>query len=241
MKAIILAAGEGRRLHPITIEKPKALLDVGGRTLFERSLKAIYTAGLEPEDIIVLSGHQASTLFPYAHNCNFINNELYKTTNNIYSLWLARNELRGADFLLLNCDVLFHPNLLFNLLEDKRGNLLVVDDIHPLAEEEMKVMLDGNSRITAISKTLDPKESGGEYIGLAKFGKDFSRSLFAEIDKMISNGNTGVWYENAIAGILHDAPIFSLSTKGLPWIEIDTHEDLARADSTARGIDKEEN
>jgi len=238
MKAIILAAGEGRRLHPVTQDMPKAMLEVKGRTLIERALDALNSAGMNNAEVIILSGHKADKLRQAAAGCLFIHNELYASTNNIYSLWLARKELAGEEFILLNSDVLFAPQLLKLMLEDERGSVLVVDDVSPLVEEEMRVMTDGAGRITAIAKTLDAETSAGEYIGLARFGEEFSQALFARIEEMVGAGETGVWYENAIADILAAHPLYSLSTRGLPWIEIDTHEDLARAAQVALEIEK---
>lgn len=237
MKAVILAAGEGRRLHPLTLDRPKAMLEVGGRTLIERALSALRGAGIERSEVIILAGHKAERLKEVALHCRFIHNEIYDTTNNIYSLWLARGELVGQEFLLLNSDVLFASQMVKNILQDARSSLMMVDDVNPLVKEEMRVMVNGEQRITAIAKTLDRRQSAGEYIGLARFGKDFSKAFFDKMDEMIADGQTGVWYENAIADILADYPLYSLSTLGLPWIEVDTHEDLARAVEIAKKID----
>lgn len=240
MKTIILAAGEGRRLHPLTLDRPKAMLEVGGRTLIERALDALRGAGISNTDVIILSGHMPEKLRLLAPDSLSIHNEVYDKTNNIYSLWLASTLLAGKEFLLLNSDVLFAPVMIKRILESKKESAMVVDDVSPLKEEEMRVAVDRERRITAISKAIAIEESAGEYIGLARFGRIFSAALFTKIDEMIKSGNTDVWYENAIAGILGDYPIYSLSTGGLPWIEIDTHEDLARAAEIAREIDRVE-
>ncbi len=237
MKAIILAAGEGRRLHPLTIDRPKAMIEVGGRMLIERALSALRGAGIERSEVIILSGHKVEKLKEAAPDCRFIHNEIYDTTNNIYSLWLARGELVGQEFFLLNSDVLFASQMVKDILQDARSSLMMVDDVNPLVKEEMRVMVNGEQRITAIAKILDREQSAGEYIGLARFGKDFSKAFFDKMDEMIKAGETGVWYENAIAEILGEYPIYSLSTRGLPWVEVDTHEDLARAVSIAKKID----
>ncbi len=238
MKTIILAAGEGRRLHPLTLERPKAMLEVGKRTLIKRALDGLRSAGIKDAEIIILSGHKVERLKEAAPDCRFIHNDVYASTNNIYSLWLARKELAGEEFVLLNSDVLFAPRLAQDILAGKRESVLMVDDVSPLVEEEMRVMTNGAGRITAIAKTLDAEMSTGEYIGLARFGREFSRGFFDRMDEMVQAGQTGVWYENAIADILPDNPIYSLSTQKLPWVEIDTHEDLARAAEIAREIDK---
>lgn len=240
MKTIILAAGQGKRLYPLTLDKPKAMLEVGGRTLIERALDALFQAGIRNSEIIMLSGHKAQKLKAAAPECLFIHNDRYDSTNNIYSLWLARKELAGEEFMLLNSDVLFAPELAQRILADGRESVLMVDDVNPLVAEEMRVTVDGKGRVTAIAKTIDAKRSAGEYIGLARFGSQFSQAFFKRMDEMIQAGQTLVWYENAIADILADHPIYSLSTQGLPWIEIDTHEDLACATEIAQKIDKME-
>lgn len=236
MKTIILAAGEGRRLHPLTIDRPKAMLEVGGRTLFDRALEGLRKAGFDNSEIIILSGHKADLLKSVAPECIFIHNEKYNSTNNIYSLWLARDMLAGEEFILLNSDVLFSPRMAQDIISAPRESVLLVDDVNPLIEEEMRVKVDDDLRVTAIAKTLKVKVSAGEYIGLARFGRDFSKALFDQIGEMVNDGQTDVWYENAINDILDSCPLYSLSTKGLPWIEIDTHEDLARASKIADDI-----
>lgn len=240
MRTIILAAGEGRRLHPLTIDKPKALLDFAGRTLLERALANLRSTGIKDSEIVILSGHAANKLKAAAPRCIFIHNERYASTNNIFSLWLAGSELAGQEFMLLNSDVLFAPELIKDMLAAQRESVLLIDDVKPLTEEDMKVMANGKGRITAIAKTLDPHESAGEYVGLARFGAGFSQAFFRRMDEMIQAGQTHVWYENAIDGILGDHPIYLLSTQGLPWIEIDTHEDLACAAEIAQKIEKME-
>jgi choline kinase len=240
MKTVILAAGEGRRLHPLTKDRPKAMLEVGGRMLIERALSALRGAGIERSEVIILSGHKVEKLKEAAPDCRFIHNEIYDRTNNIYSLWLAGGELAGQEFLLLNSDVLFASQMVKNILQDARSSLMMVDDVNPLVKEEMRVMVNAKQRITAIAKTLDRKQSAGEYIGVARFGKDFSKAFFDKMDEMIKAGETGVWYENAIAEILDEHPLYALSTKGLPWIEVDTFEDLARAEEVARAIESQE-
>jgi choline kinase len=240
MKTIILAAGEGKRLYPLTLDRPKAMLEVGGRTLIERALDSLSRAGIRDPEIIILAGHKSQKLKTAAPECLFIHNQLYDSTNNIYSLWLARKELAGEEFMLLNSDVLFAPELAQKILTDGRESVLMVDDVNPLVEEEMRVMVDGEGRVTAIAKTIDAQRSAGEYIGLARFGAAFSQALFKRMDEMIQAGKTNVWYENAIAEILGDQPIYLLSTQGLPWIEIDTHEDLARAAEIDREIENME-
>ncbi|MBD3285941.1 NTP transferase domain-containing protein [candidate division WOR-3 bacterium] len=237
MNTIILAAGEGRRLHPLTLERPKAMLNVGGRTLIERALDGLQNAGISMTDIIILSGHKSALLEAAAPECTFIHNKIYDSTNNIYSLWLARERLAGEEFILLNSDVLFSKKMAVDVLSDDRESVLVVDDVSPLVTEEMRVKVDGKGRITEIAKTLDVEESAGEYIGLARFGRDFSKALFERIGEMVSTDQTDVWYENAINDILDTFPLYSLSTRGMPWIEIDDHGDLDRASEIAKKID----
>lgn len=188
-------------------------------------------------DIIILSGHKSGLLETAAPECTFIHNDVYDSTNNIYSLWLARERLAGEEFILLNSDVLFSQKMAVDVLSDDRESVLLVDDVSHLVEEEMRVKVGDRGRITAIAKTLEVEESAGEYIGLARFGEEFSRALFKKIDEMVNDGQTDVWYENAVNDILETLPLFSLSTRGMPWIEIDDHNDLERAAEIAREVD----
>lgn len=232
LPAVILAAGRGSRLGALTSERPKALLPVAGRALVERQVAALRAARVAP--IYLVTGFARESFGALlGADVREIHNARWATTNNLVTLATAGDVLDGG-FLLLNSDVLFHPAILASLLACPHPCALAVDDRGRLAEEEMKVRFDDTGRLAAIAKTLDPAASAGEYIGLAKFDAAGARALRAAMAAMVAAGRTGEWYEGAFQAVAATLDIRACSTDGLPWTEVDTAEDLARAEELAR-------
>ena len=158
MKAVILAAGAGTRLGKYTEELPKTLVDVGGFPILAHTLKSILECGIT--DIMIVTGYEARKVEAFVegmdidadYDVEYIHNRRYNETNNIYSIYLTRDVLEGESFVLINSDVLFHPDILKGLVNSPRqGVILSVDFTVEIAEEEMKVKIEGD-RIVAISK-----------------------------------------------------------------------------------------
>lgn len=238
MKAIIIAAGTGSRLGEYSKEKPKTLVEISGTPILGYTLNNLIKAGIK--DIVIVTGYMADKIREFINkeydnklNVSYVHNEIYDKTNNIYSIYLAKDELIGSDFLLINSDVLFHEEILRALMEsEKKGVVLSVDFSVKLGEEEMKVKIDGDT-IVKISKKIPPEEADGEYIGLTRIDKDFSSVFFESVEKTIKEKGTGVFYEEAFQTMIDDGNKLRYeSTKGLPWIEIDTPEDLKVAQET---------
>ncbi len=233
VKAIILAAGIGRRLHPLTENKPKALLKVGGKPLLHYQLENIQKK-INLKDVYIITGHCSKLIENFAPSCITIKNQRYETTNNIYSLWLMRNIIKEG-FVLFNSDVLFHEKILDKIIESRFENAIVVDDYKKLGEEEMKVNLNEN-KLVKINKYIEPKKATGEYIGISKFSKSGARILFNKVDELIKQGKVNEWYEEAFAEIVNELSIYGISTEGLPWIEIDDFRDLKNAQTVIDDI-----
>ena len=229
MKAIVLAAGESRRMASVTRDRPKCLLDVSGKSLLEHQLDAFGDHGLE-EVVVVAGYHDEMVGRACAGRARTILNPIFRTTNSIYSLWLAREAAAGG-FVLANGDVLFHPSLLERLLSSHHEDALVISFGEDLAEEEMKVRVEGD-RILDINKTMDPEEADGENVGLLKFGPEGAVVLFEKLEGLIAEGLTDKWAPYAFREILDRRPLYAVSTAGLPWIEIDFVEDLEMARRT---------
>lgn len=229
MKAIVLAAGESRRMAPVTRERPKCLLDVCGKSLLAHQLDAFRDHGLE-EVVVVAGYHEEMVGQACAGRARTIINPIFRTTNSIYSLWLAREAAAGG-FVLANGDVLFHPGLLERLLSSQHEDALVISFGEALAEEEMKVRVEGD-RILDINKTMDPEKADGENVGLLKFGPEGAAVLIEKLEELISEGLTDKWAPYAFRAILDRRPLYAVSTAGLPWIEIDFAEDLEMARRT---------
>jgi len=229
-KAVILAAGRGRRLKHETERLPKALVDICGHPLMELIFKNL-ASFTRTRSVIVATGHMADMVEErigkecHGIRIEYVINVEYDSTNNAYTLWLLREHLSNG-FLLINTDVLFDGRLLGRVELSSVRNFLVVDGTHPLDEEDMKVeLLDG--RIVDISKGLDPAGSHGEYIGIAGFGAEGAAELVKELDETaVGKKKTDIYYEDVIQRILERCTIRALDSAPYVWTEIDTLEDL---------------
>jgi choline kinase len=229
MRGIILTAGRGDRLRPITGRRPKCLATVGGCTILERQLRALRASGISR--IAVVTGYRAEDVRQVSGpSVEFVHNPRYAMTNSLYSLWLARDLLREG-FVVLNCDVVFHRQLLMDLLTARYEDALLMafrgrDERY--SDEEMKLRV-RNGRVIEISKTLRDGESDGESIGIAKFGVSGAALLVEEMDRLIAAGAFRDWAPAAFAGFCRRRPLHVVDHRGFPWIEIDSPNDYWRA------------
>jgi choline kinase len=236
MKGLVLAAGAGRRLQPLTDGLPKTLLPLAdGRTILDLALANLRSAGLE--DVIVVTGFAAERIEEqvpalerrHGVRLELVFNERAEEWNNAYSLWLAR-EAFADGILLVNGDTV-HPRSVEETLLAARGPgvLLAVDSEKRLGEEEMKVLLDGDGALTRINKAIDPASADGEYIGLTLVEPEAAEAL-ADALEATWRRDTSLYYEDGFqelvdrGGEVHVAPIGTVD-----WVEVDDHADLARA------------
>jgi choline kinase len=149
----------------------------------------------------------------------------------MYSLWLAR-PLLFEGFVVLNCDVLFHPVLLQDLLSARHADALLLayrDPAQPpFGDEEMKVKV-RCGRVVDISKQMNPDEADGENLGIVKFGADGARVLVDIMDRLIGAGGVRDWAPRAFRELAQVRPLYAIGTRGYPWIEIDFPADYDRA------------
>ena len=230
MRAIILAAGKGSRLNGTAGESPKCLVPLGGVSLIERQIRVLRDAGVD--DIAVVVGCQADRVRrACGHEIAYIENTRYAQTNSLYSLWMAR-PLLYEEFVVLNCDVVFHPALLTDLLTSRHENALLLEyreaSQPSYGDEEMKVKVQGG-RVVDMSKEMDPAEADGENLGIVKFGARGAAALVAIMDELVAEGRLRDWAPRAFATFARRHPLYAIGTRGLPWIEIDFPEDYQRA------------
>ena len=235
MKAVILAAGMASRLRPLTSSTPKCLLKVGERTLLQRSMDALVREGIR--EFVIVTGYlheqvEAFVSRTYGEDISvrFIHNKDYETTNNIYSLWLARPEADGEDILLLDSDLLYDGDIVKRVLADRHENVLTLIR-HELGEEEMKVVTDARGAITEISKTCDPAQAAGESLGIERMGKAYTAALYRELEVMMTQEHLeNSFYELAFLRLISRGSTFSvLDVTDLFSCELDTVEDFETA------------
>ncbi len=237
-QAVILAAGIGSRLRPITLRKPKCCVRVDSRPILAHQLRAYAAAGVTR--VYVIAGYMRGQVARLCSgiaadidgfSVDVIENEIYANTDNLYSLWLAREAVDGESFLLSNGDVVFDPSLV-ERVATADGGTVISCDAGTYSEESMKVTVDGDGRIDHISKGISEDEAYAVSTDLYRFSASFSGALFDEIGRIIENRAeyTG-WTEVAIDDLLsagHDARPIDVS--GLRWVEIDDYDDLTEAD-----------
>jgi choline kinase len=230
MRGIILAAGKGSRLNGTAGESPKCLVKAGGMTLIERQIRALHRSGID--DIAVVVGCQADQVRKVCgQGVTYVENVRYAQTNSMYSLWMAR-PLLYEGFVVLNCDVLFHPVLLDDLLTARHENALLLayrEANQPsYGDEEMKVKV-RSGRVVDMSKQMDPTEADGENLGIVKFGAEGASVLVDIMDRLITAGGLRDWAPRAFCEFAQVRPLHAIGTRGFPWIEIDFPEDYQRA------------
>jgi len=231
MKAIILVAGKGSRLAPYTDDRPKCLIQVGGRSILDHQLDALAAAGVTDVVLVVgcmqekVRGHLAGR---QEFSFTYIENERFGETNTAYSLWLARWEMTD-DFIYLNGDVLIHPEVVRRLAGALASEALAVER-KPSGDEEVKAQLVG-CRITALSKTVSPANAYGEFIGVARFSRRFGPAFRASLEQVVERDQLlNVYFELALERMLSDHELTAVDISDLPTIEIDFPEDLQRAE-----------
>jgi choline kinase len=230
-----------KRLRPLTDTKPKCLLKVGERTLLERTVAAMAAAGIN--EFVVVTGYRADQIRDFLDNLDnldnleslgkprftYLHNADYEHNNNIYSLWMAGQIVRGQEFLLMDSDILCDPAAVLRIAQEPEAALAV--NRHELGEEEMKVVVDAQMRITEISKTCRPEDAMGESVGIEKMTAAYSEALFRELDQMILNeGLIDIFYERAFERLIPQGHTFRvIDTTNYFSYELDTPEDFHRA------------
>jgi choline kinase len=240
MLGMVLAAGAGRRLRPYTDTLPKALVPVDDETtILDLTLSNFSKVGLK--DVAVIVGYKSEAVeerkkdLESRHNVNLelIFNDKAEEWNNAYSLWCAR-DLFTQGFLLANGDTV-HPVSVQETLLENRGPaiLLAVDTIKKLAEEEMKLTIDCAGNLARITKQMDPATAFGEYIGLTLVEPEAAKNLTSALEKTWKL-NPDLYYEDGYQEYVDSGGVISLQPIGdVSWVEVDNHDDLAKARSIA--------
>ena len=234
MKAFILAAGVSRRLYPETYNTPKCLLDVGGKPIINYQLEAIQSIGIE--NVTMIIGYHREMLVDYVTkafpgiNFDFIINNHYFETNTAYSVYLGRENLASDVQLLMNADVIYPPELITRIVDSKKETVLAVD-IKKCGREEVKVIEGGDNKINAIGKELIEEQCLGEFLGVAKFSKEFNHLFSESLIRLIEAGGKSDYFEAGIHPLLNKTDVYYCDVSDLPCLEIDFLEDLNEARS----------
>jgi choline kinase len=230
MKAVILAAGQGTRIRSVHGEHPKCLIEVDETTILDHQLGALSMAGINDVVIVVgyekeqIVGHVRSKELRYDQRIHFIENPAFAITNNIYSLWLAIDWLRGDSFIVLNADVIFDAEILKSAVQPYSPISMIVDPLW--RDETMKVIIEGD-RVTRMSKKISREEFSGTYIGITVFSTSIQNRLFHKLNDLTAEGRVDEFFNVAVQTLADEGvPVGYTSTDGLAWAEIDDPLDL---------------
>ncbi|GAA1786141.1 phosphocholine cytidylyltransferase family protein [Luedemannella flava] len=239
MIGLVLAAGAGRRLRPYTDHVPKALMEVdGATTILDIALRNLAEVGLR--DITVVVGYAAEAVTErqdrlekeYGVRLTFIHNDKAEEWNNCYSLWLAR-EAYANGALVVNGDTVHPVSVQRTLLAARQtgdaGIYVALDDQKSLADEEMKVITDADGRLLKITKLMDPADASGEHIGITLIEAHAAADLTNALET-VWKAEPHLYYEDGYQLFAdRGGKIQTVSLGKLDWVEVDNHDDLARA------------
>ena len=229
MKAIILAAGEGKRLRPLTYHMPKCMVEIQGKPLIEHNLDNLVKCGIN--EIIIVCGYKAETIinrFGTNHNgvrIKYILNMDYENNDNMFSMGLARNEIT-EDIIYFNADVICNPNIIRKMINSPHKNVIVIDDVNPIEQDHMKVrIVDG--KLEEIRRDLE--DPTARAIGMYKLCLEDAKKYYANIDRLIFDGKTKLKIEIPMTMMFPNFEIHAESTENHAWFEVDDARDLASA------------
>jgi L-glutamine-phosphate cytidylyltransferase len=233
VKAIILAAGQGTRIRSVHGEHPKCLIEVDNTTILDHQLEALSMVGID--DVAIVVGYEKEQIIAHVKSRKpsvtqsicFFENPAFAITNNIYSLWLALEWLRGDSFAVLNADVIFDPEILPAAVRSSAPISMIVDP--SWRDETMKVVVEGD-HVIRMNKKISREEFSGTYIGITIFSKAIQDRFFRTMNELISAGRVNEFFNIAVQKLANDGIwVGYTSTDGLAWAEIDDPMDLTFA------------
>ncbi len=232
LKAIILAAGVGSRIRPLTDNSPKSLLKIGDYTILQMMVSHLQSSGIN--DVVIVLGYLQQQIKDYISinfpdvNVQFVINERYEVTNTGYSLMLTEPFVQDCDFIKFDADVVFEQSILNKLIASEYNNVLCIDKDINLDAEEIKVIIDEQGKVLKASKEVAPKDAVGESIGIEKISNETARFLFRELKLMMQDKeNHQAYYEAAYERLIEkDTEFNTLDITGHKWTEIDTLDDF---------------
>lgn len=233
MKAVILAAGVGKRLGAVTGNRPKCLLEIGGRSLLVRYLDTLLEVGIKAAVLVV--GHQQERIRAAVGDAyrgltiRYVVNDQYRR-GSLYSLWLARVAF-DDDLLIMDADVLCPAAFVKRLVNSPHPNAILIDEtVRQDSEERMAVIRGG--RVIALTKQLPPQPPDliGEGVGFLKVTRRDSEAMLAAMEPFVTRGDLDMEYEDTWEAFFRAVPVGYEKVGGQPWIEIDFPGDIERAE-----------
>lgn len=230
MQAIIMAAGKGTRLSPLSDNKPKCFVEIGGRKLLDHQIEQYERFGIE--EIVIVTGYKSEMIEEHVTGKPHIRtvfNPFYESTNVLSSFWVGMSCLHD-DFIYSHADTIFDIPILEKLLHAESSITLPVD-VKQCGEEEMKVKTDENGSIIEINKTMDGKEALGEFIGVARINKNVLSDLKNIVINRMKSKDFGAFFEVALQDLINSGnhELKMIDITGEYWNEIDFISDYEAA------------
>jgi histidinol-phosphate/aromatic aminotransferase/cobyric acid decarboxylase-like protein/choline kinase len=241
MQAIILAAGMGKRLGKYTQDGTKCMVRVNGKSLIEHALESLIEAGIRR--VVMVVGYRAERLRSFLEGLYpglelvYVTNEIYDKTNNIYSLWLAREYLGAEDTVLLESDLIFQPGIVRELIADPEPNLAVVSKFEAWMDGTVTLVDDDRNIVSVIDKSAFKWKRVEDYyktVNIYKFSAEFSRKYYLPfLDAYLAAFGNNEYYEQVlkVLAFLEDVRLKAHPVSGRRWYEIDDPNDLAIAEA----------
>ena len=222
MKAIIMAAGVGKRLQALNINKPKCLITVGRETLIRRSVNLLVNKGIC--DITVIVGFMAHLIRNELNNdVTYFENPDFHSTNSIKSLWYAKDLLED-NVLLLNGD-LYYEHVILDYAINQTNPVVMLADSTRIDNADYRFSFSGD-QINQFGKHLTNHETDGEYVGIVRIDQSFIKTFKDALEEMIISGKSNIWWEDVLYSFIEKRiPIHYFDVAGTFWSEVDTLQD----------------
>jgi choline kinase len=222
MKAIIMAAGVGKRLQSLNINKPKCLIAVGSTTLIRRSVNLLVSKGIS--DITVIVGFKGHLIRNELNNdVAYFENPDFHSTNSIKSLWYARDLLED-NVLLLNGDLYYEHSILDYAINQTNAVVMLADSTR-IDNADYRFGFTGK-QINLFGKHLTNQETDAEYVGIVRIDKGFIKTFKQTLKEMIAAGRSNIWWEDVLYSFISkQVPIHFFDVAGTFWTEVDTLQD----------------
>ena len=242
LKAIVLTAGIGSRISKLTKLIPKSMIKINDKFIFEYILENIKKAKIK--DVIFVVGYKANLLKPKLKkkceelglNLKIVVSNKYKTTNTMYSLWLAKKYLK-SDFIFLHGDLIFSYKMLNKFINFSHKNSILIDRNQPTDWNDAMKVISNGKLLRYMSKSVTVHEMDGVAIGMYKFSSKGSVLLFKTIKNLIKKGSVKNWVSDALNIMSKDFKINIQSTKHI-WSDVDNLVDLKSAKKIIKKLDK---
>jgi choline kinase len=241
LKFVVLVAGVGSRLRPLTQNRPKCLVEVNGTPILQRLLDQADALGMF-EEAVLITGYRADAVEQFVQEwqrnhrlpVRLVHNEKYHETNNAYSLWCAKH-LLDTSFVLSDGDLVLDPEIL-RMLATCPTSALAVDQSSQLDEEAMKFALSEDGSVTALSKEVNVSEAKGESIGMCVIQVADVPRVLEELEQLVKHNEWNEYYERAFIELIGKGWRLGVcDIGGRKWVEIDDHQDLQRAETSFAG------